>query len=85
MAVMDGTEEDTTLTSVDLEIWLLTTQRNIERSPFQVKISSENMLKMMVEGHRPNCYVCGEWDHMKEQCIKYKPSHNEKLVAKTKV
>lgn len=47
------------LTWWGLEMGLLVIHQDIKRLPFQVEVLGESFFKVIVEGHRPNCYVCG--------------------------
>lgn len=55
---------------------------DIEKIPYQIEIPEESSLEMIVEGRKPNCYVCRTY--MKTQCPPYKPSQSERPVEKDK-
>uniref|UniRef100_A0A0L8HUA5 CCHC-type domain-containing protein n=1 Tax=Octopus bimaculoides TaxID=37653 RepID=A0A0L8HUA5_OCTBM len=54
-----------------LEMWLFATFEDIERIPYQIEVEDERTLNVVVEGRKPNCYICGERGHMKTKCPLY--------------
>lgn len=38
---------------------------DVEHLPYQVEILGKNSLKIIVEGRKRNCYLCGTRGHMK--------------------
>uniref|UniRef100_A0A0L8ICM9 CCHC-type domain-containing protein n=1 Tax=Octopus bimaculoides TaxID=37653 RepID=A0A0L8ICM9_OCTBM len=54
-----------------LEMWLFAIFEDIERIPYQIEMEDEKTLNVVVEGRKPNCYICGERGHMKTKCPLY--------------
>uniref|UniRef100_A0A0L8FKL1 CCHC-type domain-containing protein n=1 Tax=Octopus bimaculoides TaxID=37653 RepID=A0A0L8FKL1_OCTBM len=59
----------------EFEMWLFATFEDIERIPYQIEVADERTLIVVVEGRKPNCYICGERGHMKTKCPLYEFTH----------
>lgn len=70
-AIMATTQEDTEILSVGgtqqlhwwgygLEIQLQAIYKDIEDPQHEIEVDGESILKVIVEGRRPNYYFCGE-------------------------
>lgn len=70
-AVLAATKEDSKLITVrimeqvnwwgsGMEVFIRATCQDTEDQPFEIVILEENLLKVIVEGRRPKCYLFGE-------------------------
>ncbi|XP_052822358.1 uncharacterized protein LOC128247323 isoform X2 [Octopus bimaculoides] len=64
-------------------MWLFATFKDIERIPYQIEVEDEKMLNVVVEGRKPNCYICGERGHMKAKCPLYEFTQPQQEKAQT--
>ncbi|CAI9725568.1 XP_043252248.1uncharacterized protein LOC122397258 [Octopus vulgaris] len=51
---------------------------DIERFPFQIEIENEKTISVIVEGRKPNCYLCGSRGHIKKECPLYEFTAEQK-------
>ncbi|CAI9726063.1 ---NA--- [Octopus vulgaris] len=49
----------------------MATKEDIERFPYRIEIEDEKTLSVIVEGRKPNCYLCGTRGHIKKECPLY--------------
>ncbi|CAI9737592.1 XP_036361568.1uncharacterized protein LOC118764671 [Octopus vulgaris] len=49
----------------------MATKEDIERFPYRIEIEEEKTLSVIVEGRKPNCYLCGTRGHIKKECPLY--------------
>ncbi|CAI9726493.1 ---NA--- [Octopus vulgaris] len=56
----------------------MTTMEDIERFPFQIEIENEKTISVIVEGRKPNCYLCGSRGHIKKECPLYEFTAEQK-------
>ncbi|CAI9715248.1 XP_036361568.1uncharacterized protein LOC118764671 [Octopus vulgaris] len=54
-----------------VELCLMATKEDIERFPYRIEIEDEKTLSVIVEGRKPNCYLCGTRGHIKKECPLY--------------
>lgn len=48
-----------------LEFLIQATHHDMEWIPQEIEVAGENILKVIVEERRPNCYLCGRRNHIK--------------------
>lgn len=65
-----------------MEIWFFATLHDTERISYQIEIPRESSLNVIVEGHRPDCYVCVEKSPIKTQCSKHEPLQHVEAMEK---
>lgn len=92
-AIMAAAKEDAKLVKVSkmehvnrwrygLGIFIQTIFQDTEDLPFKIIIPEKNSLKVIVEGQRLNCYLCGKRDHIKIHCPEYEPFHTDVLLKR---
>uniref|UniRef100_A0A0L8FZD3 CCHC-type domain-containing protein n=1 Tax=Octopus bimaculoides TaxID=37653 RepID=A0A0L8FZD3_OCTBM len=63
---------------------LFATFEDIERILYQIEVEDERTLNVVVEGRKPNCYICGERGHMKTKCPLYEFTQPQQEKAQAK-
>lgn len=79
---MDTTQKDTKILPVErtqlnwwgngLEIHLQVTNLDIEVLPHEIEVIGGRTSKVVIQGGRPNCYLCCQRGHIKVDCPDYK-------------